>query len=135
MAAILVIDDDERIRSVFKRYLEANGHKVDCAADGRQGLRRIDEQAPDLVVTDIMMPEADGLEVVMGLRNRGSGVPVIAISGGMHAMPLDFLPIAKKLGARKVLYKPIELDILLAAVSEVLADAGRDGDDDACATD
>jgi CheY-like chemotaxis protein len=121
MPKILIIDDDETIRSVFKRYLSGKGYEVFVAADGRQGLRSLEEQPVDLVITDIMMPETDGLEVVMAIRGKEIDIPVIAISGGMHAMPMDFLPMAKKFGAREVLYKPVELDDLLHAVEKVLA--------------
>lgn len=117
---ILIIDDDESIRSVFSRFLSGKGYKVDCAANGRKGLRLIEEEPPDLVVTDIMMPETDGLEVVMAIRDKAFDIPVIAISGGMHAAPMDFLPLAKKFGARKVLYKPVELKDLQSAIEEVL---------------
>jgi DNA-binding NtrC family response regulator len=120
MAKILIIDDDETIRSVFNRFLTGKEHEVIVAADGRQGLRVLEEQAVDLVITDIMMPETDGLEVVMAIRGKESHIPVIAISGGMHAMPMDFLPMAKKFGACEVLYKPVELDDLLSAVERAL---------------
>lgn len=120
MARILIIDDDETIRSVFQRFLSGKGFDVDVAADGRQGLRLLEEEPVDLVITDIMMPETDGLEVVMAIQGKEANIPVIAISGGMHAMPMDFLPMAKKFGARDVLYKPVELDDLLAAVEAAL---------------
>ncbi len=120
MARILIIDDDETILSVFKRFLSGKGYDVEVATDGRIGLRDIEKQPVDLVITDIMMPETDGLEVVMAIRGKGTDVPVIAMSGGMHAMPMDFLPMAKKFGACKVLYKPIELEDLLEAVEEAL---------------
>lgn len=122
MAKILIMDDDETIRNVFKRFLEGKGHDVEVASDGHKGLQVLERQSVDLVITDIMMPETDGLEVVMAIQGKGIGIPVIAMSGGMHAMPMDFLPMAKKFGAQKVLYKPIELADLLAAVDEVLAD-------------
>ncbi|MDZ8117952.1 response regulator [Pontiella agarivorans] len=121
MARILIIDDDETIRNVFKRFLDGKGHEVVVAADGRQGLRLVEEAPVDLVITDIMMPETDGLEVVMAIRGKEADIPVIAISGGMHAMPMDFLPMAKKFGACDVLYKPVELDDLLGAVEKALA--------------
>ncbi|QBG47660.1 response regulator [Verrucomicrobia bacterium S94] len=120
MARILIIDDDETIRSVFKRFLCGKGYDVIVAADGRQGLRLVEESPVDLVITDIMMPETDGLEVVMAIRGKEADIPVIAISGGMHAMPMDFLPMAKKFGACDVLYKPVELDDLLGAVEKAL---------------
>ncbi len=120
MARILIIDDDESIRSVFKRFLTGRGYEVEVASDGRKGLRFLEEVDVDLVLTDIMMPETDGLEVVMSIRGQEPNIPVIAMSGGMHAMPMDFLPMAKKFGAQKVLYKPIELDDLQTAIDEVL---------------
>ncbi|MEN7972571.1 MAG: response regulator [Verrucomicrobiota bacterium] len=118
---ILVIDDDESICNVFSRFLCGKGHEVVCASNGRKGLQVFDAEKPDLVVTDIMMPESDGLEVVMAIREREDRVPVIAISGGMRTLPIDFLPLAKKFGASKVLYKPVELEDLLAAIEEVMA--------------
>ena len=121
MKKILVIDDDEKILEIFKRFLESMGHIITYAGNGREGLQMLESNPPDLVITDIMMPEADGLEVIMALRRRSEAIPIIAISGGMHAMPMDFLPTAKKFGARKVLYKPVELSVLSAAVNEVFA--------------
>ena len=120
MANILVIDDDPTIRTVFQRYLEKQGYVVRVAANGREGLRLMETEPPDLVITDIMMPETDGLEVLMAIRSMYSAVPVIAISGGMRSAPMDFLPMAKKFGAHKILYKPVELGDLLAVVEELL---------------
>lgn len=120
MAKILIIDDDESILNVFERFLSGKGHEVRVAVDGRKGLRAAEAERFDLVITDIMMPETDGLEVVMAIRGKGEAVPVIAISGGMHAMPMDFLPMAKKFGAEHVLYKPVELDDLFEAVERAL---------------
>ncbi|MEI6891333.1 MAG: response regulator, partial [Pontiella sp.] len=121
MARILIIDDDETIRSVFYRFLTGKGYEVVVARDGREGLRALESERVDLVITDIMMPETDGLEVIMAIRGKGVDIPVIAISGGMHAVPLDFLPMAKKFGAENVLYKPVELKDLLAAVESAMA--------------
>jgi len=120
MARILIIDDDETIQNVFQRFLTGKGYDVALASDGRKGLRVLEEQQIDLVITDIMMPETDGLEVVMAIQGKAQQIPVIAMSGGMHAMPMDFLPMAKKFGACKVLYKPIEMEDLLAAVEEAM---------------
>lgn len=120
MARILIIDDDPSIRLVFKRYLEGNGYEVSTATNGNEGLSLLNDSIPDLVITDVMMPEKDGLEVVLELRNRHPEIPVIAISGGMRIAPMDFLPMIKKFGACKVLYKPVELDELLSAIQEQL---------------
>ena len=122
MKRILIIDDDEKIRVVFERFLKGKGYAVDCAADGREGLRLMDAAPPDLVVTDIMMPNTDGLEVVLSMREKHADIPIIAISGGMHAMPMDFLPLVKKFGARKVFYKPVELEDLLGGIQELIGE-------------
>lgn len=121
MKSILIIDDDPCIRTVFQRYLEKLGYVVHVAENGREGLKVMKAEPPTLVITDIMMPEFDGLEVVMAIRSMATNIPIIAMSGGMHAMSMDFLPMAKKFGACKVLYKPIEMEDLRAAVEEALS--------------
>ena len=126
MKRILVIDDDEMIRIVFERFLKGQGYAVDCAADGKEGLRLLEVQSPDLVITDIMMPDTDGLEVVLSMRENHPEIPVIAISGGMTVAPMDFLPMVKKFGAVKVFYKPVELGDLLEGVRELIG-GGEEG--------
>jgi len=116
MANILIIDDDPSIRTVFKRFLEKHGYSVEIAADGQEGLHKFAAHTPDLIITDIMMPNKDGLEVILVLRKEFPDMPVIAISGGMRSAPMDFLPMAKRFGVQRVLYKPIELGDLLEAV-------------------
>jgi len=122
MERILVIDDDEKIRLVFERFIKGKGYAVDCAENGKEGLRLLETKTPDLVITDIMMPDTDGLEVVLSMREKHPDIPVIAISGGMTLASMDFLPLVKKFGAIKVLYKPVELDDLLEGVHELLGD-------------
>ena len=122
MHCILVIDDDESIRAVFRRFLSGQGYRVVCAENGKEGLRLLALNPPDLVITDIMMPEADGLEVVMAIRQKDKKLPVIAISGGMRAAPMDFLPLMKKFGADTVLYKPVEMEDLLEVVRNELGE-------------
>jgi CheY-like chemotaxis protein len=119
MAKVLVIDDDQSIRVVFSRFLAGNGYEVACAEDGREGLSKLASFSPDVVVTDIMMPSVDGLELVLAMRDKYPEVPVIAISGGMQTVPLDLLPMVEKFGARRIFYKPVELADLLTAVKEV----------------
>lgn len=122
MARILIIDDDPYIRNVFKRFLEGYGYEVDVAQDGNEGVAAVKKGAPDLVITDVMMPEKDGLEVVLELRRILPDMPVIAISGGMRIAPMDFLPMVKKFGAKRVLYKPVDLEELCEAIKEVLGE-------------
>jgi len=121
MAHILVIDDESFIRSLFGQFLEKSGHSVALAADGREGLQLIKQQKPDLIITDIMMPEMDGLELLMEIRKQHLEIPVIAISGGMKSQPANFLPQAQKFGAQRVFIKPINLAELFNAVNELLS--------------
>lgn len=122
MKRILVIDDDENIRTIFERFLKGQGYAVDCAEDGKEGIRLMENETPDLVITDIMMPNADGLEVVLSMREKYADIPVIAISGGIALASMDFLPMVKKFGAVKVFYKPVELENLLEGIRELLGD-------------
>jgi len=120
MANILVIDDDATIQLVFSQFLTSLGHGIMQAENGKKGMSMIQETRPDLVITDIMMPEMDGLEILMQLRSTHDSVPVIAISGGMRSLPVNFLQQAKLFGARYVFEKPVPLDVLRNAVTELL---------------
>jgi CheY-like chemotaxis protein len=125
MAHILVIDDDPAIQNIFTQLLESRNHTVDTASEGKEGLKKMRESRPDLIITDIMMPEMDGLELVQNIRDHHPSLPVIAISGGMQATAMDFLPLAKRFGACRVFQKPVELPDLLQAVEELLAEAAN----------
>jgi CheY-like chemotaxis protein len=120
MANILVIDDDATIQLVFSQFLTSLGHEIMQAENGKKGMSMIQETRPDLVITDIMMPEMDGLEILMQLRSTHDSVPVIAISGGMRSLPVNFLQQAKLFGARYVFEKPVPLEVLRNAVTELL---------------
>lgn len=113
MANVLVMDDDEQVRQVFRDALEDGGHHVFEAADGKQGLHLLSEEAIDLAFVDVFMPNVDGLEVVQKLRGRNSGLTVIAMSGGA---PVDLLRMAKLLGADETLHKPAMPDEIAAIV-------------------
>lgn len=122
MPHILIIDDDLSVLSLFEQFLTSAGYSVALATDGREGLRQMKQQKPDLIITDIMMPEMDGLELLMEIKKHHQEIPVIAISGGMKIRPISFLPQAKKFGARRVFQKPIALTELLQAVQELLSE-------------
>ncbi len=126
MSHILVIDDDLSVLSLFEQFLESVGYSVALATDGKDGLRQIEKQKPDLIITDIMMPEMDGLELLMELRKDNPCIPVIAISGGMKIQPVNFLPQAKKFGASRIFIKPVSLVELRQAVQELLAEPRPD---------
>ncbi len=120
MAKILVIDDDEAMRSVLRRGLETAGHSVLEAANGAEGLRLIEAGGIEVVVTDLLMPEMDGIEVIFNVRKQYPSLKVIAISGGGQLPPEGYLKIAQRGGARRILMKPFKLEELLQAVKDEL---------------
>lgn len=122
MARILLIDDDALTRNVLRQMLERAGHEVVETCHGREGLRRYRDMPADLVITDILMPEQEGLETIRELRRLAPAVKIIAISGGSPRVMQDFLPLAEKLGAQRVLRKPIRRQELLATVRALLLD-------------
>lgn len=120
MTRILVIDDEAPVRTVLRQMLENEGYEVIDAPDGKVGMQRVLEQAPDIIITDILMPDKDGIETILDLRKRLLQIPVIAISGGGRTGKLDFLPAAKAFGAVRTLTKPFERRELLDTVRGVL---------------
>lgn len=121
MASILVIDDNPEFREILRSHLEANGHRTFLASDGEQGLALLEREAIDIVLTDILMPQRDGLEVLREAKRRWPGLPVIAISGGGWIGANELLSMADRLGADTILQKPVRRDDLLSAVDEALA--------------
>lgn len=121
MRSILVIEDDEDLRRVLEQTLVSAGYQVRTAEDGKQAIPLCRAQAPDLVITDIYMPNKDGLEVIMELRAGFPRVKIVAISGQISRK--NMLPVAGTLGAIRTLAKPFDPSELLAAVEEVLESA------------
>ena len=119
MATILVIDDQEPIRSLLRTVLEEAGHQVLEASNGRRGLEVYRERSADLIITDIVMPEMDGLELMLELTRSFLNVKVIAITGALESN--RGLNVAKLLGARQTFQKPIDMGRLLSAVRYELA--------------
>ena len=114
MATILIIDDDDLIRVLLRSALEEAGYEVTEAANGRQGLELYRHRPTDLVITDIVMPEMNGLDMLLALTREFLDAKVIAISGaGEEKNALD---VAKLLGARQTFQKPFSLPHLLGAV-------------------
>lgn len=120
MASILLIDDEFLVREMMRITLSEVGHTVILAADGKEGLRQVEELRPDLIITDIVMPDQEGIETIRAIRQKNKTTPIIAISGGSSGK-LDFLRAATAFGATKVLRKPFNGSALLAAVDECLA--------------
>jgi len=107
MVRILVIDDHTEFLGVLRKSLELMGHEVVCASDGRAGLRSFFKgPAFDLVITDVVMPEMEGLETLLALKRHSPGLKVVVMSGGGRVSPDEYLQIAVKLGADRTLKKP-----------------------------
>jgi CheY-like chemotaxis protein len=123
MAKILVIDDDAAIRRLIIRILKNARHEVVEAVNGLDGIKKFQAQKPDLVITDIVMPDQEGVQTIMDIRNAGSKIGVIAMSGGGFGNAHEYLEIAKELGADAILPKPFRAEQLLALVEQWLAPA------------
>lgn len=121
MAKILVIDDEEQLRDLLKQMLTRDGHEVITAFDGVEGMRVFNQSNPDLVITDIIMPNKDGIEVITELLCRNPNLAIIAISGGRRAITAEFnLESAELLGVKGILSKPFTRDQLREAVNQAL---------------
>jgi CheY-like chemotaxis protein len=121
MARVLLVEDDPASRYVMRRALEQAKLDVVEATNGREGLDRQRSEPADVIVTDISMPEMNGLELLEIIREEFPWVPVIATTGHTTGDGRDYLPTASYLGAFKVLSKPFEMAALVTAISEVLA--------------
>jgi len=122
MAKILIIEDDHSFRNVLVQMLVKAGHEVKDAEDGNRALSICETYTPDLVLTDIIMPDKEGLETIQELILKQPSIKIIAMSGGGRFGPDSYLPLAKKLGARRTLQKPFMRDDLMNAVNETLVE-------------
>ncbi len=120
MLRILVIDDDVHFCRILRQILEQAGHEVVEALNGQEGVKLYRDEPTDLVITDILMPEKDGIETIMEFKRDFPDVNLIAISGGSSSMDKhDYLYYAKNLGASYVFSKPLDIEKLLEAVQEI----------------
>jgi CheY-like chemotaxis protein len=117
---VLFVDDDAEIASVMTRFLARYGYTVESAADGHAALRVLQRRPVSVVVTDILMPEVDGYELIMKLKQTPHRPRIIAMSGNPSKIGLDFLKSAQQLGADRVLAKPFMPQALLAIIEEML---------------
>jgi two-component system, chemotaxis family, chemotaxis protein CheY len=121
MKRILLVDDVPAVRLSIRAALEAAGYRIMEAADGKEALSLLDSQAVDLIVTDLWMPNLDGVELLKRLRASNADVRVIAISGGGMRKPIDVsAALAQTWGADAVLYKPFDNEDLVAEVRRLL---------------
>ncbi len=120
MATILIADDDVQIQRLLTKILEAAGHHTWVASDGEACLRLYKEKRPDLLIIDMVMPNKEGIETIIELKQLDTDLKIIAISGGGRLTPDSYLPMAKKFGAVAALEKPIDRDEILAEVDRAL---------------
>lgn len=120
MASILVIDDNAAVREVLRVGLEPAGYSVREMRNGRDGIRAFRKEPCDLIITDIYMPDRDGLEVIEALRRTHPHVKILAISGASGTM--DYLHKARSVGAGMVLRKPFTMPAVLKAVAKLLGE-------------
>ena len=121
MATILLIDDDEMMRHAITMALSTRGHVTVVAEDGIAGLDTFANAVFDLVITDIVMPWMEGLEIVRSIRERDANIPIIAISGGGANFGMNYLEHARQFGAQATMKKPLNYLALLDTVAELLS--------------
>lgn len=120
MSVILIIEDDKDLRDMLKSALHRKDHVVLEAENGREALIHFKPGITDLIITDLLMPEEDGLKVIMKIREIRGDIKVIAISGGGSGGPGSYLDLARALGADEVFSKPFSLSDLTAKIDELL---------------
>ena len=120
MAHVLVVDDEDQIRKLIRLVLQQEGHTVVEASNGKRAIQHIQEAAIDLMISDIFMPDMDGLELIRFIRKTNSRIKVIAISGAGKEGPDLYLNIAEQFGADAILIKPFAPAQLIEKVSELL---------------
>ncbi len=119
MSKVLIIDNDPLVCDTLRIAAEAAGPTVVLAQNGHEGLEAFPKFQPDVVVTDILMPEKEGMETIVDLRRLNPDVPILAISGAAPAGNISFLKIAQKLGANRTLSKPFAMEAFVAAIADL----------------
>ena len=123
MARILIIDDDDQFRAMLRKMLERAGYNdIEDTAEGKVGVKLFRQNPFDLVVTDIVIPDKEGIEIIIELNRDYPGIKIIAISGGGKIGPESYLEMAKSLGASITLEKPFGQSDLIDAVKELLSE-------------
>ena len=120
MPRILLIDDDDQLRGLLQAILEGAGYEVDTASDGKKGVHRFRRNRADLAIVDIFMPEKEGLETIVELKQIDPNIKAIAISGGGLRLDMEFLDHAKIFGADHAMEKPLDLQELLNIIHRMI---------------
>ncbi len=121
MAKILVIDDDDVLRGILRQYLELSGYDVIDTNDAGEAPKILREQPCDLVITDIFMPNQDGIETIIHLKAEFPELKIVAMSGGGSIGSLDYLQQAEELGADRTFTKPLDTDKFLSGLKDLLS--------------
>jgi CheY-like chemotaxis protein len=121
MAHIYLVDDDQYVRYTLNKILVKAGHTVICFENGCRALEQLRMTLPDLVITDVVMPELGGLEMLTQFRAFNSATPVLVVSAGSSKLSVDFKSLAANIGANGVLFKPFDKAAFLACAAELLA--------------
>ena len=120
MSTILIIDDDAQLNLMLKSALELKGYTVDTACSGSQAKSLYQKNTYDVIITDIIMPDGDGFEVILDLRRMGMSDRTIAISGGGRTSAEDYLVTAQHFNVAAVFNKPLDLPMLRNKVDEII---------------
>ena len=121
MEKILIVEDDDQLRKLLREVLEDENYEVVEAPDGEIASRLFRDNPAELIITDLIMPKKEGLGLIIDIKKDFPETHIIAISGGGHGDPNDYLPIAARLGAVRSFAKPFKIEDLLQAVKEILA--------------
>jgi len=122
MKKILIVDDDDLIRELLYEILESNGYHVIEAENGNRALEILENESVNLIITDIIMPDKEGIETIIEIKKKLPKTKIIAMSGGGQLDANSYLSIAKKLGVTKTISKPFDPKSLLNIVSELLGE-------------
>ena len=120
MAGILIVEDDKDLREMLKTSLARRKYTILEAADGKEAILHFKPAITDLVITDLLMPDEDGLKVILKIKEIKPGIKIIAISGGGKAGPGNYLNVARALGADAVFPKPFSVHELISKIESIL---------------
>ena len=121
MCKILIIDDEPHILLMLKKMLERAGYEVDLASNGNEGMEIFQKESADMVITDIIMPEKEGLETIREMKRLYPGLKIIAMSGGGKISADNYLETAKIFGAHRIFQKPFTQKEFISTVNELMA--------------
>ena len=116
---VLIIDDDPLVRYTLSKILTSNGYDVVTAVNGERGFASLVDENPEVVITDLIMPEQEGIETIIRIRRERPDIRIIAISGGGRYGNFDLLPMAQSLGADAIVAKPFEAEELLGPLQRL----------------